>query len=86
MSVFTKTVWGPEFTEELATQWDTIKMDTLQALIDSNKVAYPKTIIEGVRFGGQRGWVDMATAESWKEFVEESAEIMNVTVEVTIVE
>jgi len=86
MSVFTKTVWGPEFTEAKATQWDTIKMDTLQELIDSNKVAYPKTAIEGVRFGGKRGWVDMATAESWKEFVEESAETMNVTVEVTIVE
>jgi hypothetical protein len=84
MSVITRTVWSGGFTEENATQWDTIKDDFLQAAIASNKVAYPKTPIEGVRFGGQRGWVDMETAEGWKALAEEAAETMNVTVEVTI--
>jgi hypothetical protein len=86
MSVITRTIWSGGFTEENATQWDTIKDDFLQTAINTNKVAYPKTAIEGVRFGGQRGWVDLETAEGWKELAESAAATMNVTVEVTIVE
>lgn len=84
MSVTTKTIWGKEFTQENSDQWDMLKADFLNAAIKANKVAAEGSKIDGVKFGGERVWADMETAELWKQLVEAGARAMQVSVDVTI--
>jgi hypothetical protein len=84
MSVTTKTIWGPEFTQEKSDQWDLLKTDFLNKAIEAGKVAQEGTKIAGVEFGGERVWKDKASADLWIQLVEAGARELNVTVDVSI--
>jgi hypothetical protein len=84
MSVTTKTIWGPEFTQEKSDQWDLLKRDFLNKAVDAGKVSKEGTKIAGVEFGGERVWADKATADLWIQLVEAGARELNATVDVSI--